>query len=178
MVYSILSESNQTLSQTDFKKTELYQKCLETGIIQNPSKESIVRSHIKLKPPDKEKKAVPKGTQDTLTWSFSIENMWCPACAWVIVAMLKETNGVVDASCNFSSDRGRITYDPIMASPNIFKEIIDSLGYRVTSLEAPTTQNKKELVRLAVTLVLTMNIMMFSWSVYSGFFYNFHRTPS
>ena len=97
MVYSILSESNQTLSHTEFKKTELYQKCLETGIIQNPSKESIVRSHIKLKPSNKEKKAVSKGTQNTLTWSFSIENMWCPACAWVIVAMLKETNGVVDA---------------------------------------------------------------------------------
>jgi heavy metal translocating P-type ATPase len=170
MVYSILSESNQTLSQQEFKKTELYQKCLETGIIQNPSKESAVRSHIKLKAPNKEKKAVPKGTQNTLTWSFSIENMWCPACAWVIVAMLKETNGVVDASCNFSSDRGRITYDPIVASPSVFKEIIDSLGYRVTSLENPTKQNKIELVRLAVTLVLTMNIMMFSWSLYSGYF--------
>jgi cation transport ATPase len=49
---------------------------------------------------------------EVLSLTLKISHMWCPACAWVIEEALKKSRGIVDAFCNFSTDRVRCDYNP------------------------------------------------------------------
>jgi cation transport ATPase len=100
--------------------------------------------------------------------------MWCSACAWVIDESLKKTPGIVDSTCNFSTDRLQVTYDPVKLSPDQIIETIGKLGYRAArpGESEKTTERRREFIRFAVSSFLTMNIMMLSFALYTGFFTN------
>ncbi|MBU2646726.1 cation-translocating P-type ATPase [bacterium] len=179
MVYSMLMESDQFKNETDFTQTDLYKRCVAAGIIPDTSRiqpesstpgmtatDAGTSSQRAYSPEPAEK--VP---DETLTCSFTVGNMWCPACAWIVEDALRKTKGVVQASCNFSSDRGKVLYDPVKTKPDTLLKVVENLGYSASPLEQSQKRSIREFVRLAVTLFLTMNIMMFSWSIYSGFFW-------
>ena len=163
MVYSMLMESDQYHGATDFKQTELYKNCVAAGVIPDTTKEGSQAAII-------ESSAKPLDNHNHLSWSFSVSNMWCPACAWIIEHALVKTNGVVTANCNFSNDRGKVFYDPVKTSPEAIVKTIERLGYGAASLEKGQKRDPREFVRLFITLLCTMNIMMFSWAIYTGFF--------
>ena len=186
--------SDQKKGLPDFKDTLLYQQCVAAGVIPDTSKkestagpESIqgnsgaaTRGGFSNSPGDLsgnfpggsfgDDPDVNADSQNVLDLNFQINNMWCPACAWVLENALIRSKGVIKASCNFSSDRGNIRYNPIKTSPEKIFNLIENLGYTCTSLDNKPQKNTKEFIRLFVTLFLTMNVMMLSWSIYSGFF--------
>jgi heavy metal translocating P-type ATPase len=97
--------------------------------------------------------------------------MWCPACAWVIEETLRRQSGIMDVRCNFSTDRLRCAYDPTRSSPDAIREVIQRLGYDAHPPDELTAdqERRRQFVRFAVSAFLTMNVMMLSFALYSGF---------
>jgi heavy metal translocating P-type ATPase len=113
----------------------------------------------------------PSAENTTLTLQLKLSDMWCPACAWVIDESLKKKPGIVDSACNFSTDRLRCEYDPVKTSPAQIIESIEKLGYRSVQPgeDAISRANRIEFIRFGISAFLTMNVMMLSFALYSGF---------
>ena len=179
MVYSMLTESGMADDAADFTQTELFKECVAAGVIPDPAG-SVPPSEADGTEEEAggavEPDAFAGDTSDhLLSFGFTISGMWCPACAWVVEKALQKADGVERVSCNFSSDRGRVRYDPVRTSPEKIFNIIETLGYKAAPLGKETKKKTGEFVRLAVTAFLTMNVMMLSWAVYSGFFIDLSR---
>ncbi len=168
MVYSMIMESEEYRNVTDFKQTEIYKTCVAAGVIPT-SIEELVPVDSLLSETASDFQDQTDSSSETLTWAFSVSNMWCPACAWIVEDALKKLKGVDKVVCNFSSDRAKVEYNPILTSPDKIKKLVKSLGYGALELDKAHNSQPREFVRLAITFFLTMNIMMFSWSIYSGF---------
>ncbi|MBW1695979.1 MAG: cation-translocating P-type ATPase [Deltaproteobacteria bacterium] len=177
-VFQMLASACGTYDPARFRETELFKKCQQLGIIPCSENDLKVQAQIHLPYPSavvtgtasSQKQSDPQG--DALDLILRIDGMWCPACAWVIEASLKKLPGVVHTSCNFSTDRLQCRYDPIRTSSGKITEIIEGLGYRAFAPEQPdeTAEKKRELIRFTISASFTMNIMMFSFALYSGFF--------
>jgi heavy metal translocating P-type ATPase len=168
-VYRMLLESSEAGDPSAFKETDLFKKCLEMGII--PESESDLKKRAddngtEIKSPEKH------ASGESIALGLSIDGMWCPACAWVIDQTLKESAGIMDASCNFSTDRLRCEYDPILTSPTQIIDHINSLGYKayLPGESSQAMESRKEFIRFGISAFLTMNVMMLSFALYSGFF--------
>jgi len=176
-VFTILKEATNSPDPETFRETELFRQCLARGIIPRSEQElsrtgAMAISEADGTHADASKKYRTAAADNVLTLKLKISNMWCSACAWVIDASLKKTPGVIDASCNFSTDRLQVAYDPVKVSPHQIIATIGNLGYRavVPGETEKTTERRKEFVRFAVCAFLTMNVMMLSFSLYAGFF--------
>ena len=114
----------------------------------------------------------PSDQSNHLTLLLRIDGMWCPACAWLIDASLKKLPGVLRSGCNFSTDRLRCTYDPILTSPDRIIAFIERLGYHAAlpGEGGRAKEKRRETIRFAVATFLTMNVMMMSFALYSSFF--------
>lgn len=184
-VFNILIESIDSADPKTFKETELFKQCREKGIIPG-SKADSASIAVAAEPQKKSSLAAtkrPDGTftessEDIMSINLKVGNMWCPACAWLIEEILTKTSGVIDSSCNFFTDRINIHFNPIQTSPDQIIRTISKLGYNAAVPETfrDAGQGRKELLRFAVSAVLTLNIMMMSYALYSGFF--IELTPS
>jgi len=180
-VFIMLIEAADSPDPLQFKETELFKKCREMGII--PESESDLKERLSkedAKPlfsslqPDAEPSSEREnqGAAERLTIYLKVSDMWCPACAWVIEAALKKHSGIVQSSCNFSTDRVSCEYNPIQTSPDKIIQTIGRLGYRaaIPEEDAEAIETKKDFIRFAVSAFLTANVMMLSFALYSGFF--------
>jgi len=178
-VFSILLEASDSRNPETFKHTELFKQCLEKGIIpkteaelaqKQPGTEAGAAADKSTRLPG-DKPTAKHPTENVLELVLKVSNMWCPACAWLIDEALQKTAGVSDSTCNFSTDRLQIRYNPVQTSPTQIIQAIARLGYKAAAPEDSlhALERKKEFVRFAVSAFLTMNIMMLSWSLYSGF---------
>ena len=179
-VFTILMEATESPSPETFRETELFRQCQAKGIIPL-SEEQLIEvlqrngSEAESLQSEEAHTSASMADNDVLTLKLLVSNMWCSACAWVIDQSLKKNPGVVDANCNFSTDRLQVVYDPIKISPDQIIESIHKLGYRATNA-AEYGKNKassQEFVRFAVSAFLTMNVMMLSFALYTGFFTDF-----
>jgi len=177
-VFLMLLEATDSGDPARFKETELFKKCLEMGII--PGSEAELRQRAtghpvanKAQPATDQGQGAdaPTAENTTLTLQLKLSDMWCPACAWVIDESLKKMPGIVDSACNFSTDRLRCEYDPVKTSPAQIIESIEKLGYRSVppGEGAISRANRIEFIRFGISAFLTMNVMMLSFALYSGF---------
>lgn len=166
-VFHMLLGASDSADPASFKSTELFKKCKEMGIV--PASEADLEKRQEVKGPDE---PVHVTDDNALTLNLRIDHMWCPACAWVIEEALKKSPGVLDAGCNFSTDRLRCEYDPIRTSPRHIIQTISHLGYRAAypGEETASREKRREFLRLIISALLTMNVMMLSFSLYTGFF--------
>ena len=179
-VFNILLEAADTDDPEKFRETELFKQCREKGII--PGSEADLASRASttnprvLAPPATDPSPGPDpaidSSEDTLDLNLKISNMWCPACAWLIDETLRKADGIIASSCNFSTDRLSIHYNPIKTSPSRIIQTISKLGYNAAVPEESrdALERRKEFIRFAISAFLTMNIMMLSYALYSGFF--------
>jgi heavy metal translocating P-type ATPase len=179
-VFTILTEATNSPNPETFRKTELFKQCQAKGIIPRTEKDLIeaqrdVGSGPDSLQPDAAMASAPVVEDNVLTLKLLIGNMWCSACAWVIDQSLKKIPGVVDSACNFSTDRLQVVYDPVKVSPDQIIQNIGKLGYRATEPDVSenTTEQRREFVRFAISAFLTMNVMMLSFALYTGFFTDF-----
>nr|MBL0713951.1 cation-translocating P-type ATPase [Desulfobacterales bacterium] len=109
---------------------------------------------------------------DRLTINLAVEGMWCPACAWVIETALGRRDGIARAQCNFATDRLRCDYHPARSSPQAIIRTVKALGYGAAPMEdaQPHDARRRLFIRFGITCFLTMNVMMLSFALYSGFF--------
>ncbi|CAB1063661.1 Lead, cadmium, zinc and mercury transporting ATPase (EC (EC; Copper-translocating P-type ATPase (EC [Olavius sp. associated proteobacterium Delta 1] len=182
-VFSILIEAADSGDPAKFRDSDLFKQCLEKGIIPR-SEADLVSTQVHGKsdksPSGPTKKPAPAGQLEAprdgvLSLNLKISNMWCPACAWLIDESLKKTPGVMDSACNFSTDRLQVNYSPILTSPDRIIDAVKKLGYRAAEPDESrdVQERRREFMRFAISAFLTMNIMMLSYALYSGFFTEF-----
>jgi len=173
MVYRMLSEAVDAADPEKFRETDLFRRCREAGII--PASQAELDEGMAPKPAaatPKTASAVQTGattTPEGLLLTLKVDGMWCPACAWVIEETLSRIDGVLGATCNFITDRVRCRYDPAKSAPHLLSQAIARLGYRIRSDDAPHVSHR-EAIRFGICAFLTLNIMMLSFALYSGFF--------
>ena len=170
MVYAMLMEATDAPDPSSFRNSDLYRRCVAAGVV--PAGISDLNRF------DQEDDGEdPSGAEDStdnqlLGMQWSVDGMWCPACAWVIEAALRRLGGVHEAVCDFATDRLRCRYDPTRSDPNVIKRAVRALGYGLTHADTPAKAGfwRKALVRLMISAFLSVNVMMLSWALYSGFF--------
>ncbi len=171
----MLIEASDSPDPASFRQTELFRKCQEIGIIPRSEAELAERAQ-QFHPTPAQASETEYQTftypKDTLSLILNIDQMWCPACGWVIEETLKRTPGIVEASCNFATDRVRCDYNPVLTSPQRIIAAIKSLGYEASPPDeaALAKERRVEFIRFIISGLLTMNVMMFSFALYSGFF--------
>jgi len=181
-VFVMLMEASDSPDPTAFRQSDLFRKCQDMGII--PRSEQDLKPDINRPAPsrpDPSMSAPPvpfEGAapfdETLLDLRLKISDMWCPACAWVIEEALKKSSGIFNVNCNFSMDRARCRYNPVETSPNQIIKIIESLGYKASRPEDTfNTEGHEDLIRFAISAFLTMNVMMLSFALYTGFFSEF-----
>jgi len=184
-VFTILLEASEGSNPEFFKQSELFKQCLEKGIIPRTEADLAQQQPADrqgplagLSPAQPEAEPIPDHpSENQLDLVLKVDNMWCPACAWLIDEDLQKSTGIIHSACNFSTDRLQIRYNPIQTSPIQIIQRIDRLGYKAAAPHdsSHAVERKKEFVRFAISAFLTMNIMMLSWSLYSGFLTDFSR---
>ncbi|RXJ86114.1 heavy metal translocating P-type ATPase [Arcobacter sp. CECT 8985] len=105
-----------------------------------------------------------------------IEGIHCAACVWLNEKVLFNTDGIIEANINFSTNKAKIVWDSdkINLSEIILK--IRSIGYNAYAYDATIADEKATVakrdffIRMMVAVFATMNIMMLSVAKYTGFF--------
>ena len=168
----MLAEKHGSGDPASFKDSELFKKCQGLGIIPKSEQELVEKENIRA---TEEEDAFASKGERQIRLNLKVNGMWCPACAWVIEESLKKTPGISNVQCSFSSDRMKCDYDPVLTSPSRIRESLASLGYEAFPPEGPeeAKERKKEIIRFALSAFLTMNVMMFSFALYAGFFTEF-----
>lgn len=164
----MLMESTETSDPDHFRDSTVFKKCRAMGIIPSSAQDPI--TPMQASPVGES--PTPDDFNQALKLSFMVRGMWCPACAWVIQECIRNQTGISDAACNFTTDRVSCRYNPIKTSPAEIMRTVSQLGYE-TLLPGEDMQasiRKREFLRLAVCTFLTMNIMMLSLALYTGFF--------
>ncbi len=182
-MFSILLEATGSDDPAQFRESDLFKQCREAGIIPR-SQTDLNRPRFASEP----NRSAPVGGQDPgseppdpandgLSLELKVGNLWCPSCAWLIDECLRRTPGVLDSTCNFSTDRLHISFHPVQTTPDRIFAVIKKLGYRVAEPDetSASSGNRQEFVRFAISAFLTMNIMMLSYALYTGFFTQFDR---
>jgi len=192
-VYIMLMEQTGADDPERFRETEIYQRCVEAGVIpgsledlkarQRGGNRKSARAGPQSGGPAQKSEHAPDAadprtgdpapdSENRLSLDLQVSGMWCPACAWVIEESLKKAPGVSQASCLFSMDRVRLTYDPVVTTPKAVMDLIRRLGYQAQAPgDAPGRKaSRKAFLRFGISAFLTMNVMMLSFALYSGFF--------
>lgn len=178
-VFNILLEATDAGDPEKFKETALFKQCQEQGIIPKSEADLVSRAGpaepgtsapadtIKIRSAD----SAGSSPGRVLSLNLKVDNMWCPSCAWLIDETLKKNPGIVDSTCNFSTDRIQLHYNPVQTSPAHIIRSIDKLGYQASLPEESHEKQakRKEFLRFTISAVLTMNIMMLSYALYTGF---------
>jgi heavy metal translocating P-type ATPase len=183
----MLLESSEADDPATFRETDVFKKCQEIGII--PKTDADLRQFATSRTSNgpaanksesntiiAESLTNNLSETDTLSLQLKISGMWCPACAWVIDETLKRHPGVVDVACNFSTDRLRCDYNPVKTAPDKIINIIKDLGYKIlVAGEEGSREKRAEFIRFVISAFITMNVMMLSFALYSGFFSELSR---
>ena len=170
MVYSMLIEAANVPDPGRFKETDLYRRCVAAGVV--PADEADLGRADR----NAGTTAVPSARADAdahaLAMQVKVSGMWCPACSWVIHTALERMDGVFEAACDFATDRLNCRYDPTRLDPAAIAGAIEDLGYEITGLQDDTKDygQQRAFIRLVVSALLSANVMMLSWALYSGFF--------
>lgn len=175
-VYQMLVAAGEVQDPARFRESDLYRQCVAAGVI--PADEADLERIEALE--DRETRAAPAAgdpdqgaSDDTLALDLMVEGMWCTACAWVIERSLLRMDGVEAVACRFFTDRLRCRYRPDRVAPHEIRETVARLGYDLRDPEAGAADRRvrhRQLARLAISGVLSANVMMLSWALYAGFF--------
>jgi len=167
-VFAILLQAAGSADSAAFRQSELFRKCQESGIIPRSADDPLPAAV----PPETAFTETPQPPSQGLTLTLKIENMWCPACAWLIETALARTPGVLSAACSFVTDQLRVRYDPVTADPNRIAAVIERFGYSATLPGESGDQGlrRREWIRFGISTFLSMNVMMLSFALYFGFF--------
>ncbi|MCW9035642.1 MAG: heavy metal translocating P-type ATPase metal-binding domain-containing protein [Rhodospirillales bacterium] len=115
-------------------------------------------------------------TDGTQALYMMVEGMHCAACVWLIETLLQRHEGVTHARLNMSTRRLVVKWQDEKSSANELAGLINGLGYRLVpydpaALDRVNHEQEKELLRsMAVAGFAAGNVMLFSVSVWAGYF--------
>ena len=105
-----------------------------------------------------------------------IEGIHCAACVWLNEKVLYQTNGIIEASINFTNYKAKIVWDDSKIKLSQIIQKIQSIGYNAypyskSESEIKATKNKQTyFIKMMVAVFASVNIMMLGVAKYAGFF--------
>jgi Cu2+-exporting ATPase len=104
--------------------------------------------------------------------TLCIDGLACASCTWVTEEVMKRVPGVAEARVSYATGRAEVQWDPEKTDLDAVLSRVQALGYRPRAVaEAARDDTTRDLlVRLGVAVFSAMNVMMFSVSVYLGWF--------
>jgi len=159
-VYSILSAQNVV---AHFKDHPIFKQALQCGLISNPNLIEEIRLNR-----DKD-----IDFKDYSKIYLEIGEMWCPSCALLIKLVLEKQLGIKQCSVDYCTDLASIEFTPFLISKEKIIRIIEQLGYRPISIQIERGQavSRSLALRFIVAAFFALNIMMFSYPIYTSYFH-------
>lgn len=105
---------------------------------------------------------------------LSISGMSCAACAWLIEKQLKPLPAIASVNINASTQRALLRFDHKALPLSQILQYIAALGYQASPFVADAEEQvfklelNRYLKRLAVSGILTMQVMMLAFALYFG----------
>ena len=105
-----------------------------------------------------------------------IEGIHCSACVWLNEKVLHKTEGILEATINFTNHKGKIVWDPELLKLSDIIAKIQSIGYNAYPYDAKIQEERINATRrdyyarLLVGVFATMNIMWIAVAQYVGYF--------
>ena len=110
-----------------------------------------------------------------------IEGIHCSACVWLNEKVLHKTDGIVEASINYSNNKAKVVWDNDVITLSKIIETIRSIGYNAYPYDASlqeerANKTKKDYYsRILMGVFGTMNIMWIAIAQYAGYFTGMER---
>lgn len=105
-----------------------------------------------------------------------IEGIHCSACIWLNEKVLHKTDGVIEASINYTNNKAKIVWDPEVVQLSQIIATIRSIGYNAYPYD-PKLQEERAIStrktyysRILVAVFGSMNIMWLAIAHYAGYF--------
>ena len=108
--------------------------------------------------------------------NLMIEGIHCAACVWLNEKILSETDGILEATINFTNNKAKVIWDEDTVKLSEIINKIRSIGYNAypydrSESEKKATSNKRDyFLRMSIAIFASMNIMMIGVAKYAGFF--------
>ena len=179
-VYEMLLAASGDLDPSSFRETDIFKRCVAAGIIPESMADLEKKSLSTTPPKAPNRRHEPNmahsesvSEADKGLWlDLNVSGMWCPACAWVVEETLLKEQGVLQAKCQFTTDRIKLNYNPVLTSPQHLMDAMEKTGYHGSLAENGYKKpaSRREFIRLGISAFLTMNVMMLSFALYTGFF--------
>jgi Cu+-exporting ATPase len=105
-----------------------------------------------------------------------IEGIHCAACVWLNEKVINQTEGVLEASINFSNNKAKIVWDEDVVKLSTIIDKIRSVGYNAypydfNEVAEQSIKAKRDYItKLGVAIFGTMNVMMIDIAKYAGYF--------
>lgn len=108
--------------------------------------------------------------------SLIIEGIHCSACVWLNEKVLHKTDGIIEASINYSNNKAKVVWDPEVVKLSQIIKTIRSIGYNAYPYD-PKLQEERAIstrktyyTRILVAVFGSMNIMWLAVAHYAGYF--------
>ncbi len=118
-----------------------------------------------------------KTTEDGLNEIYLIiEGIHCSACVWLNEKVLHKTDGVIEATINYTNNKAKVVWDPDEIRLSKIIETIRSIGYNAYPYdpalqeERAVKTRKEYYARILVAVFGAMNIMWIAIAHYAGYF--------
>jgi len=105
-----------------------------------------------------------------------IEGIHCSACVWLNEKVLHKTDGVIEATINYTNNKAKVVWDPDVVQLSQLIETIRSIGYNAYPYD-PKLQEERAIstrktyyTRILVAVFGAMNIMWLAVAHYAGYF--------
>ena len=105
-----------------------------------------------------------------------IEGIHCSACVWLNEKVLHKTEGIIEATINYTNNKAKVVWDPEEISLSKIIATIQSIGYNAYPYdpalqEERANQTKKAYYsRILMAVFGSMNIMWIAIAQYAGYF--------
>ena len=115
-----------------------------------------------------------QGNIEARTASLILEGITCAACVWLTERHVRELDGVLDFSVNYSTHRARVRWDPARIHLSDILRAIAAIGYIAHPFDPGRQESlykaerSRALRRLAIAGLGTMQVMMLAVPLYAG----------
>jgi len=116
-----------------------------------------------------EKTVSPTATPGVLHLQLDIQGVHCAACVWLIEELFKRREAGISLRLNPTLGKVDLTWDPDRGDLKGFLAEVEKFGYRLgPSRKGAHKHSRGLLMRMAISISMALNVMMFSLSYYFG----------
>jgi Cu2+-exporting ATPase len=111
----------------------------------------------------------PPGADGVLHLELDIQGVHCAACVWLIGELFRRCDAGISLRINPTLGKVELSWNPARGELKEFLAEIEKFGYRLgPGRKGPRKRSRALLMRMAISISMALNVMMFSLSYYFG----------